>query len=407
MLAIAAGPFVLLLAPWQQTVRGAGRVVAYAPLDRQQAVEAPISGRVVRWWVQEGSRVAEGDPVFEIADIDPLRIQRLEAQRDALQLKLDAFETQVLQYASIVDNTRDLGQLTVEAATARKEEAMERVSAAEAQVAAVLAELTAAELQVERKRRLVESGAVSDRQLEIAEADFAVAQASVREARAKLDGARADQRSMERDLDRSRVDALAKVSSAEASLAESRSKAADARQKLAELEGDISRQQSQLVTAPRGGVVHRLSGNQGGEIVSAGDPLLTLVPDTSDRAVELWIDGNDIPLVTDGSPVRLQFEGWPAVQFTGWPRAAVGTFGGVVSIVDPTDDGQGRFRALVIPDDVEQWPSPRYLRQGVRAKGWVLLNEVTIGQELWRQLNGFPPVIADEEPEAVARKRLK
>ncbi|MBL8825787.1 MAG: hypothetical protein JNM18_02290, partial [Planctomycetaceae bacterium] len=37
------------------------------------------------------------------------------------------------------------------------------------------------------------------------------------------------------------------------------------------------------------------------------------------------------------------------------------------------------------PDDVR-----RELRQGVRVNGWIQLNQVTLGYELWRQLNGFP-----------------
>ena len=45
------------------------------------------------------------------------------------------------------------------------------------------------------------------------------------------------------------------------------------------------------------------------------------------------------------------------------------------------------------------WPDDRYLRQGVRANGWVLLKRVPLGYEIWRQLNGFPPVVADDAPE--------
>jgi hypothetical protein len=127
----------------------------------------------------------------------------------------------------------------------------------------------------------------------------------------------------------------------------------------------------------------------------------------------------DMPLITQrhenpdgtttpGSPVRLQFEGWPAIQFVGWPSVAVGTFGGEVVFIDPTDDGYGRFRIVVSarPDvttrdgktHIEDWPGNRFLRQGVRSKGWVLLQQVPLWLEIWRQLNGFPPVVANAEP---------
>jgi adhesin transport system membrane fusion protein len=134
--------------------------------------------------------------------------------------------------------------------------------------------------------------------------------------------------------------------------------------------------------------------------VKPGDPLVVLVPDTDARAAELWVDGNDAPLLAEGRPVRLQFEGWPAVQFTGWPSVAVGTFGGRVALIDSTDNGQGKFRVLVVPDGEQPWPSGRYLRQGVRANGWVLLNRVRLGYELWRLFNGFPPTVAPAEPRA-------
>jgi hypothetical protein len=135
--------------------------------------------------------------------------------------------------------------------------------------------------------------------------------------------------------------------------------------------------------------------------------------------VEVWLQGQDMPLVTprevgpegkilrEGSPVRLQFEGWPALQLIGWPSLARGTFGGEVVLVDPTDNGKGKFRILVAEkQDVVQgpdgkatsvpWPGSRWLRQGVRANGWVLLQRVPLWYEVWRQLNGFPPVITEE-----------
>jgi len=35
----------------------------------------------------------------------------------------------------------------------------------------------------------------------------------------------------------------------------------------------------------------------------------------------------------------------------------------------------------------------------VKAKGFVLLREVRLGYEMWRRLNGFPPIVADSEPD--------
>ena len=41
-----------------------------------------------------------------------------------------------------------------------------------------------------------------------------------------------------------------------------------------------------------------------------------------------------------------------------------------------------------------KWPVE--LRQGSGVFGWVMLDEVPIWFEIWRQLNGFPPTIDEE-----------
>jgi len=169
---------------------------------------------------------------------------------------------------------------------------------------------------------------------------------------------------------------------------------ANASAELARIDVRLARQLTQSVQAPVDGTILRVVSGQGAQIVKQGQILAVLVPDTGSRVVEVWLNGNDIPLVSEGDHVRLQFEGWPAIQFSGWPSVAVGTFGGVVSLLDAVDNGEGQFRILVSPDPAQPWPETRFLRQGVRAQGWVLLNQVTLGFELWRRFNGFPPSIS-------------
>jgi membrane fusion protein, adhesin transport system len=96
----------------------------------------------------------------------------------------------------------------------------------------------------------------------------------------------------------------------------------------------------------------------------------------------------------------VQFEGWPALQFSGWPSVAIGTFAGRVSFVDATDNGAGQFRIVVVPEPGTDWPAPVYLRQGVRAQGWVQLGKVKLGFELWRQFNGFPQSLPEDPGKA-------
>lgn len=170
-----------------------------------------------------------------------------------------------------------------------------------------------------------------------------------------------------------------------------KSEAENIKAELARIEIKLARQHNQRVTAPRSGTILRRYAGQESVLVKAGDTIAELVPDTNSRAVELWVSGNDIPLINIGDTVRLQFEGWPGIQFSGWPSIAIGTFEGIVSVIDAADDGHGKFRLLVVPGQKEKWPESRYLRQGVRANGWVLLGQVQLWFELWRRFNGFPP----------------
>ena len=173
---------------------------------------------------------------------------------------------------------------------------------------------------------------------------------------------------------------------------ELRSSVAEAAAELTRVDVNLSRQSVQTVRAPRDGVILRVYAGDVATYVQAGDVVATFVPDNVDRAVELYVDGRDVALVRPGARVRLQFEGWPVVQFSGWSSVAVGTFGGIVTAVDPSAQESGRFRVLVVEDkaDPHPWPDERFVRFGSKARGWVLLEEVSVGVELWRRLNNFP-----------------
>ncbi|MDY6982013.1 MAG: HlyD family efflux transporter periplasmic adaptor subunit [Pseudomonadota bacterium] len=185
-------------------------------------------------------------------------------------------------------------------------------------------------------------------------------------------------------------------------------------QALAELnqaEVNLSRQGSQVVLAPRDGTILHVEAGDVATVVSAGQTLASFLPDGGTRAVELYIDGRDIGLVRPGREVRLEFEGWPAFQFSGMPDLAVGTFAGEVSFVEPNARIDGRFRVLVTERrDADcnssepaprpglnrarncGWPPASFVQLGANTRGWILLETVPLGYELWRILNNFPPL---------------
>lgn len=394
------GPAIALFATWQQNVTGAGQVASFTPLDRPQTVEATVKGRVAAVHVTEGQLVDKGELLVELIDIDPQKLQRIEekiaandSEANAIAMQVEAFEAQV--------RTLELAQeLTVQGAQFKVEAAQEKLKGAEQGVVRAQVDLAYAQQELERLEPLVSEGFVEELKVLKAKAEFEKAQASVEKARAELAEAGANLGNAVREQGKAREEANAKIQESQGKLQSVLSKLQELRGKNADLKGELRTQQAQDVRAPRSGRVFRLAVNTDGSIVKEGQALLEIVPVSARPAVELYVRGVDAPLIEPGRKVRLQFEGWPAVQFVGWPSVAVGTFGGVVSLVDPTDSGNGRFRLLVEPDpDDIPWPDERWLRQGVRAKGWVLLNEVKLWYELWRQLNGFPPVVSLTQPE--------
>jgi multidrug efflux pump subunit AcrA (membrane-fusion protein) len=368
----------LAYSPWQQSISGSGRVIAMTPVERQQTVSAPVDGRVIRWHVVEGSRVKANDLIVEISDNDPGVMDRLRSELSAAREREQSLTDRIA-------GLRASRESALAAADSRIGMAAERMSAAERGLEAADATLVAARLNLDRQEQLHKRGLTATRSVELAKMDHDRAVAEVERSRNALNAAREDLKATQADRQKVENDYQALLEDAKASRA-------SATGAVRPIETRLVRQSTQEVRAPRDGVILRLLAQPGSEVLKAGQALAVLVPDTSQTVVELWINGNDMPLLHVNDKVRLQFEGWPAIQFVGWPSVAVGTFGGEVLLVDATDDGTGRFRILVAPDhNDEPWPEARYLRQGVRANGWVLLRQVKLGFELWRRFNGFPP----------------
>jgi RND family efflux transporter MFP subunit len=189
-------------------------------------------------------------------------------------------------------------------------------------------------------------------------------------------------------------------------VAERRASLANARAKLTQVDVALNRQSAQTVRAPRDGRIQSINAAAGATLVGAGDVLATLAPEAPVRVAELMVDGRDVALIQPGQPVRLAFEGWPAIQFSGWPSVAQGMFDGRVRSVDPSAQTTGLFRVLVEPmPGKPAWPDADYVRLGAKVRGWIQMETVTVGYELWRLLNDFPLEFRRPAIEAEARAK--
>lgn len=399
----------LIFVPWQQSVTGYGRVIVFSPMDRPQNIEAQIPGRLIRWNIVEGQTVSAGEIIAEIEDIDSKflagdQVARLESQRSFLQSGLSQ---SVMRESALGGQLGDLEKsrnLAIPAAEQRFHQAQDRVLVAQQNVQQARQTVTTSELNLKRLQELFEKGLRSKRDLELAELDLVTSQTRLESMVAALDVAERDWQVARLDKDRVIADTSAQLNGVRASLASVRETIAKGNSDLQKLQVDIGnvaqRANQRLIKAPRDGRIVRVMRVGQGETVKAGDVLAVLAPTTNDQAVELLLSDYDAPLVSVGRQVRLNFAGWPAVQFVGWPSVAVGTFAGKVKVMDATDDGKSRFRIIIEPDTEaiksgreEPWPTLDRLRPGAEVNGWVMLDTVSLGWELWRQFNAFPPTV--------------
>lgn len=390
----------MLVLPWQQSAKGTGRVTAYVPQERQQTVMSPVKGIVDRVadGLVEGSRVKQGDFIVEIGPAAANMNEQLAAQLGDLTEKLRTAQAKADAYFQNMQDYADARDFAVGAADELIKAAEAKVRSKEDLIAAYTSKEWQARTNYERQQRLMRQGIKSRKEIEKMKKDWEVA-------RAELESKQRDVTTAEKELAAKRKEREEKLKTAQTKVDYARAMREDALGAKATAQKEIrtvSMKQSEMrrmtITAPRDGTIFRMPVFERGMTIKEGSELFTIVPETTDLAVELWLKGNDVPLVRPGDHVRLQFEGWPAVQFAGWPSVAVGTFGGKVAAIDEADNGKGKFRIQIRPDGEVEWPSHRFLRQGVRANGWVMLQQVPLGYEMWRQLNGFPPVVAEDEP---------
>ncbi len=301
----------LMMVPWQQTVYGHGRVTTFLPSEREQNISAPMGGRLGKWFISEGEHVNKGDPIVEILDLDPEVVTRLEEEKKAIELSIDAL-------GLAIEN---------------------------------------ADRNIKRHTKLERSGASTKRIIEQAQLELV---------------------KYTQELAKQRVS-------------------------LAKIKVSIARQHSRMVKSPVDGIIVDRTHGVGGVIVKEADVLARIVPDSSSRIVELWVKNMDVPLIENDDKVMLQFEGWPAVQFSGWPQVAIGSFEGRVIFISPQNNDFGEYKVFIEPINENSWPSNNILRLGTNVKAWVLLDNVSLGYELWRRYNGFPLNIND--PDLIVQKK--
>lgn len=387
MLGIGIIFLLVLFLPWQQNIHGIGQVTALSPSNRPQTIQTIIAGRIQDWKIKEGQFVEKGDTIAIISEIkekyfDPKMLLRL---REVIQSKEKSLSSKDLKAKALI---RQISAL---------EDGMKiRMEQSRAKFEAERVRFSNAKNQYERNKKLFEAGNIPLTKFQDIEY--------------KYQGSEADFMNAEIEIDRVQAEYLDKINKAESDLNNTLSEQFETQADLAKLGNEYVnmeiRSQQYFILAPQDGYVVKATQAGIGETIKEGDPVCSIMPQSDDVAVEMYIRAMDVPLISKGRRVRVEFDGFPALQFSGWPSISVGSFGGMVEVIDVVNTHPGEFRILVIPDQKDiAWP--KQIRVGSGTKSWVMLDDVPVWYELWRQLNGFPASLYAEPKSAIPEKDKK
>lgn len=388
-----------LFLPWTQNIQTTGKVTTLRPEQRPQELNALIAGKIEKWFVKEGDLVKKGDTILKITEIkneylDPKLIERTREQIIAKQAANNSYEGKVGALDNQIDALVQSRNLKTEQTKNKIQQIRLYIQSDSIALVAAENEYKIAFEQYKRQVELHKEGLRSLTELEQRNQVYqnAVAKRNIAEnkfynTKQDLINAQIELSAIERDYDE-------KIAKSESDKYQSYSQISGGLAEISKLENQynnyVIRNGFYYILAPQDGQITKTIKAGVGEIVKDGELVVRVAPKDFQYAVELYVSPNDLPLISQHQEVRLQFDGWPTLFFSGWPNASYGTFSGKIVSIDNFISENGKFRVLVSENPNEiRWPGA--LKLGGGAKGIALLKNVPLWYELWRQLNGFPP----------------
>ena len=390
---------VFLFLPWTQNISATGNVTTLYQDQRPQQMNSIIAGRIVKWFVREGDFVKKGDTIVQLLDVkddylDPRLVERTEEQLVSKQQKIDFYREKISATQSQVTALEGMREFKLSALENKMDQLRRKVISDSAELAAAQIDYGIADQQLVRARKMFSDGIIALTELERRTALFNKSLALLTEKQQKFQNTKQDIVICRMDMNVVQQEAADKIFKARSEIAASQTE-------IASTDVEVSKNQNQLANfvirgsqrwliAPQSGQITKARKAGINETVKEGDMIVEIVPDKVDHAAEIFVKPMDLVLLNIGQEVRLIFDGYPAIVFSGWPSASYGTFAGKIIAVETNRSENGKFRALVVPVEKDK-PWPKDIKLGAGAQGFALLKNVSIWFELWRQINGFPP----------------
>ena len=406
---------VVLFLPWTQNIRARGEITTLKPDQRPQTIHSVIAGRVEKWFVQEGDFVHKGDTIIFISEVkdeyfDPQLLDRTDEQLKAKEMAVQSYMEKVKAQDNQVDALVQTSRLKMQQARNKVQQANLKIASDSIDFQAYQLNFKIAQDQLLRMEELAAEGLKSQTDLEKRQQALQKAKAEMISAENKLLTSQNELINAQVELTSIEAQYRKEIAKAESEKYTALSNMYDAEAVVTKLQNQYMnysvRQGMYYITAPQDGYVTKAIQIGLGETMKEGAEIVSIMPALYDLTVAMYIKPLDLPLMEKGQKVRLQFDGWPAIVFSGWPNTSYGTYGGEVFAIDNFISDNGKYRVLVKPDpDDHEWPEA--LRVGAGTNSMVLLTDVFVWYELWRQINGFPPDYYKTSPDSKTSEKDK
>jgi multidrug resistance efflux pump len=404
---------LILFLPWTQNITGRGNVTTLEPEQRPQTIQSQIPGRIEKWFVREGDFIRKGDTIMKISEVkseyfDPNLVQRTEQQRDAKSLSVESYQGKVIAQGVRIGALINERRLKLSMAENKILQSVLKVQSDSMDYVAAETNIRIAQIKYVREDSMYQEGFAALRKVEDARLKLQETERKLISQQAKLLGSRNEVLNAKIQISTLKAEYSDKISKAESEKLTAQSGQFDTEAQVTKLDNEVSnytiRNSLLYITAPYDGYINKVIRGGIGVTFKEGEGLVGIMPANIDLAVEMFIEPIDLPLVHKGEKVRVQFDGWPAIVFSGWPNVSYGTYGAEVVAVENFISSNGKFRVLLAPDEEDhEWPDE--IRAGSGAYTMALLEDVPIWFELWRQLNGFPPNYYQPEGSLASKKK--
>lgn len=414
LLVFAIVGIIVLFLPWTQNISGQGQVTTLTPDQRPQTLQSQIPGRIEDWYVREGDFVRKGDTILRISEVkseyfDDRLVERTQDQIRAKSQSVGAYQDKVSALQRQVSALQNERRLKLEQARNKLMQARLKVESDSIDLEAARTNIEIAQRQYDRTVALQQEGLKAVKDVEVKRLKLQETQAKLISQQNKLLASKNEIINAELELSKIDAEYADKISKAQSDMFTAQSGQFDTEAQVTKLENEYTNYKKRnsllYIAAPQDGYVNKAIKSGIGETFKEGERLVGIMPAKIDLAVETYVRPIDLPLVHIGEKVRVQFDGWPAIIFSGWPNLSYGTYGAKVVAIENFISDNGRYRVLLAPDAEDQaWPEA--IRVGSGAYTIALLEDVPIWFELWRQLNGFPPnYYQPENDEKLADKK--